>query len=151
MEKEIIRLKGISKSNGKSQVLKSVDMTVNKGDIYGLIGKNGAGKTTLFKVILGLSSYQSGEKSLFGGKNEAENRFNRKRIGFFVGASFFGYLSGRENLDYYRRVKGVKNKNEISRVLDIVGLTDKQSKHCIELQSRDETKAWYCKRSSRQP
>ena len=49
MEKEIIRLKGISKSNGKSQVLKSVDMTVNKGDIYGLIGKNGVGKTTLFQ------------------------------------------------------------------------------------------------------
>ena len=49
MEKEIIRLKGISKSNGKSQVLKGVDMTVNKGDIYGLIGKTGVGKTTLFQ------------------------------------------------------------------------------------------------------
>lgn len=115
-----------------------------------LSAKTASERQRFFKVILGLSSYQSGEMSLFGGKNEAENRFNRKRIGFFVGASFFGYLSGRENLDY-RRVKGVKNKNEISRVLDIVGLTDKQSKHCIELQSRDETKAWYCKRSSRQP
>lgn len=131
MGQELIRLKGISKSYGKNQVLKSVDMTVNKGDIYGLIGKNGAGKTTLFKVILGLTAYQSGEMSIFGGKNEAENRSNRKRIGFFVGASFFGYLTGRENLDYYRRVKDVKDKGEINRVLDIVGLTEKQSKAIV--------------------
>ena len=56
-EEQIIRLRGISKSYVKNQVLKSIDMTVNKGDIYGLIGRNGAGKTTLFKVILGLSHY----------------------------------------------------------------------------------------------
>ncbi|MBR2134454.1 MAG: ABC transporter ATP-binding protein [Eubacterium sp.] len=127
MSEELIRLKGISKSYGSSQVLKNIDMTVNKGDIYGLIGKNGAGKTTLFKVILGLSPYQSGEMSLFGGKSENENRTNRKRIGFFVGANFFGYLTGRENLDYYRRVKGIDDKKEIDRVLEIVGLTEKQS------------------------
>ena len=127
-EEPIIRLKGISKSYGNSRILRDIDMAVNKGDIYGLIGKNGAGKTTLFKVILGLSPYQTGEMSLFGGKNEAENRANRQRIGFFVGASFFGYLTGRENLDYYRRVKGVKDKKEIDRVLDIVGLTEEQSK-----------------------
>ena len=128
MSEELIRLKGITKSYGKNQVLYGVDMTVNKGDIYGLIGKNGSGKTTLFKVILGLSPYQSGDMSIFGGTNEAENRANRNRIGFFVGANFFGYLSGRENLDYYRRVKGISDKSEIDRVLEIVGLDEKQSK-----------------------
>jgi len=127
MGEELIRLKGISKSYGKNLVLKSIDMTVKKGDIYGLIGKNGSGKTTLFKVILGLSPYQSGEMSLFGGQSESENSANRKRIGFFVGANFFGYLSGRENLDYYRRVKGIDDKGEIDRVLEIVGLDKKQS------------------------
>ena len=127
-EEQIIRLRGISKSYVKNQVLKSIDMTVNKGDIYGLIGRNGAGKTTLFKVILGLSHYQSGTMSLFGGSSEAENRANRRRIGFFVGANFFGYLSGRENLDYYRRVKGIQDKKEIDRVLGLVGLSAAQSK-----------------------
>ena len=127
MGEKLIRLKGITKSYGKNLVLKGVDMTVNKGDIYGLIGKNGSGKTTLFKVILGLSPYQSGDISIFGGHTEAENRANRKRIGFFVGANFFGYLSGRENLDYYRKVKGIADKSEIDRVLEIVGLDEKQS------------------------
>ncbi|MBQ7203340.1 MAG: hypothetical protein IJS03_04895 [Eubacterium sp.] len=41
MSEELISLKGISKSYGKNLVLKSIDMTVKKGDIYGLIGKNG--------------------------------------------------------------------------------------------------------------
>ena len=127
MGEELLRLKGISKSYGKNQVLRSVDMTVKKGDIYGLIGRNGSGKTTLFKVILGLSPYQSGELSVFGGRNEAENRANRSRIGFFIGPNFFGYLSGRENLDYYRRVKGISDKKEIDRVLAIVGLDKKQA------------------------
>ena len=66
--------------------------------------------------------------SLFGAANEAQNRANRKRIGFFIGANFFGYLSGRENLDYYRRVKGIRDKSEIDRVLGIVGLDEKQAK-----------------------
>ena len=127
MSEELIRLKGISKSYGKHQVLNGVDMTVNKGDIYGLIGKNGSGKTTLFKIILGLSPYQAGEMSLFGGKNNAENMANRKRIGFFVGANFFGYLSGRDNLDYYRKVKGITDKSEVDRVLKIVGLDERQA------------------------
>ena len=55
-----IRLDNIIKSYGKHDVLKGVTMQVNKGDIYGLIGKNGAGKTTIFKMILGLSEYTSG-------------------------------------------------------------------------------------------
>ena len=126
-EEQIVKLEGVSKSYGKSQVLKNIDMTVNKGDIYGLIGRNGAGKTTLFKVILGLSPYQSGTLSLFGGSSEAENLSNRKRIGFFVGANFYGYLTGRKNLDYYRRVKGIHDKAEIDRVLELVGLTPKQA------------------------
>ena len=62
----VFSLKGIKKNYGSHQVLKSVDMQVNKGDIYGLIGKNGAGKTTIFKMILGLSEYTSGSVSIDG-------------------------------------------------------------------------------------
>ncbi len=57
----VISLKGVNKSYGKHSVLKDVNIEINKGDIFGLIGKNGAGKTTMFKVILGLSDFQSGE------------------------------------------------------------------------------------------
>ena len=125
MSKPVIELKGIVKSYGKKEVLKGIDMSVKKGDIYGLIGKNGAGKTTLFKVVLGLSEFKSGKLSILGGKNEAENNKNRKNIGFFVGANNFGYLSGRENLQYFRRVKGIDDPKEVDRVLELVGLDSK--------------------------
>ena len=125
MSKPVIELKGIVKSYGKKEVLKGIDMSVKKGDIYGLIGKNGAGKTTLFKVVLGLSEFKSGKLSILGGKNEAENNKNRKNIGFFVGANNFGYLSGRENLQYFRRVKGIDDPKEVDRVLELVGLDNK--------------------------
>ena len=128
MSEPVIALEGIIKNYGDHKVLKGVDMHVNKGDIYGLIGKNRAGKTTLFKVVLGLSNFQGGKLSLFGGKNENENRQNRRKIGFLVGANFYDYLSGRENLHYFRRLKGVKDPGEVDRVLEIVGLDNDAAK-----------------------
>ena len=60
MSDVVISIENLEKCYGKHRVLKGINMRVNKGDIYGLIGKNGAGKTTLFKNILGLSDYESG-------------------------------------------------------------------------------------------
>ena len=122
MGEAVLELKDIKKNYGSHKVLKGVNMTVNKGDIYGLVGKNGAGKTTLFKVVLGLSRSDGGTVSIFGGKNGRENHRNRSRIGFFVGANFYGYLNARQNLEYFRRLKGVKDTKEVDRVLELVGL-----------------------------
>lgn len=118
MNETVISLKGIEKSYGKHKVLTSVDLDIHKGDIFGLIGKNGAGKTTLFKVILGLSDYSKGKLEILGG----DIGEGRKKIGFLIGLNFFGYMSGRKNLEYYRRLKGIKDKGEVDRVLKIVEL-----------------------------
>ncbi len=128
MSEAVLELKDVKKYYGKHKVLQGVNMTVNKGDIYGLVGKNGAGKTTLFKVVLGLSALNGGKVSIFGAKNERGNNKNRNRIGFFVGANFYGYLNARENLEYFRRLKGIKDKSEVDRVLELVGLTTKAAK-----------------------
>ena len=124
MGEAVIKIDNLVKNYGNKEVLKGINMSVNKGDIYGLIGKNGAGKTTLFKVILGLSSSNGGSMSILGGNNEAENNSNRSNIGFFVGVNFYGYLSGEQNLHYFRRLKGIKDKGEVDRVLEIVGLNN---------------------------
>ena len=128
MSEAVLELKDVKKYYGKHKVLQGVNMTVNKGDIYGLVGKNGAGKTTLFKVVLGLSALNGGKVSIFGAKNERGNNKNRNRIGFFVGSNFYGYLNARENLEYFRRLKGIKDKSEVDRVLELVGLTTKAAK-----------------------
>ncbi|MDO4961716.1 MAG: ATP-binding cassette domain-containing protein [Eubacteriales bacterium] len=122
MGETVISIKNINKNYGKHKVLTDVSLDIEKGDIFGLVGKNGAGKTTLFKVILGLSDYQGG--SLQIGSDPAHPLDGRKNIGFFVGNNLFPNMTGRENLEYYRRLKGIKDKNEVSRVLEIVDLAN---------------------------
>ena len=120
----MISLKHIHKSYGEHQVLKDVNLSIRHGEIYGLIGKNGAGKTTLFKIILGLTEFEQGKLSIAGSKSKSTLTTGRKKIGFFIGKNFFDYLGAKDNLEYYRRMKGIKNKKEVDRVLQLVGLSD---------------------------
>ena len=132
MSGSVIRLDNIVKSYGRFEVLKGVNMQVNKGDIYGLVGRNGSGKTTIFKMILGLSEFSSGTVSVTGSQSRTELLRNRQKIGFFVGSNFYKYLSARSNLEYYAKAKGItgrERKKEIDRVLDIVGLADTRKKY----------------------
>lgn len=127
MSEAVIQLVGVKKHYGQHEVLKDINMEVNRGDIYGLIGKNGAGKTTIFKMILGLSEMTDGKISIEGSHTQKELDAARGKIGFLVGAKFYSYLSARDNLKYYARVKGIPEKEikaEITRVLEIVGLAD---------------------------
>ncbi len=125
MSEAVIKLENVNKAYGKHEVLKDVNMQVNKGDIYGLIGRNGAGKTTIFKMILGLSEVNSGTVSITGSSNTKDLFKNRSKIGFFVGCRFYNYLNAEKNLKYFATIKGIprkKRKAEIARVLEIVGL-----------------------------
>ena len=132
MSESVIRLDNIFKNYGRFEVLKGVNMQVNRGDIYGLVGRNGSGKTTIFKMILGLSEFTSGTVSVAGSQSRKELLKNRQKIGFFVGSNFYSYLSARSNLEYYAKAKGItgrERKKEIDRVLDIVGLADTRKKY----------------------
>lgn len=127
MEKQLIQIRDLTKYYGSFKALENVNMHVNQGDIYGLVGKNGAGKTTLFKTILGLSDVQSGEISLLGSHHQQELLKARRHIGFLIGQNFYGDMNATQNIDYYRQLKGIKDKAETQRVLEIVGL-DKVTK-----------------------
>lgn len=120
MSESIISLRGIQKSYGKHQVLHNITLDIQKGDIFGLIGRNGAGKTTLFKVILGLSDFEEGTLEIAGESKDLS--IGRQKIGFLIGSNFLPYMNARQNLEYYRTLKGIKDKKEIDRVLEIVGL-----------------------------
>lgn len=61
-----LTIDGIHKSFGDHQVLKDISFSLNKGEIFGLIGLNGAGKTTLIKIILNLLNADKGEAKIFG-------------------------------------------------------------------------------------
>ena len=131
MSEAIIKLSGVKKAYGDHEVLKGIDMQVNKGDIYGLVGRNGAGKTTIFKMILGLSEMNEGDVSIAGSTNRKELLKNRGKVGFMVGNKFYSYLTAKENLQYYATIKGLSDKEakpEIDRVLGLVGLAGVKQK-----------------------
>lgn len=119
MNQEILETKNLTKKYNSFVALNDVSLKVEKGGIYGLIGQNGAGKTTLFKLIMGLAKVTDGE--ILMNKYQDLNKV-RSEIGFMIGTSFFPYLSGKDNINYYRNLKGIKDKEETTRVLKLVGL-----------------------------
>ena len=66
METKILECKNLSKTIGKKQILKNVELEISEGDILGFIGPNGAGKTTTIKLILGLQKITSGYVKING-------------------------------------------------------------------------------------
>jgi ABC-2 type transport system ATP-binding protein len=120
MANSVIKLENVEKSYGKHKVLSGVNVEINKGDIFGLVGRNGSGKTTMFKVLLGLSKYENGKISI--GDEGDTLKEGRAKTGFLIGSNFFPYLNARQNIEYYRVMKGIKDKKETDRVLKVVEL-----------------------------
>ncbi|MCL1797636.1 MAG: ABC transporter ATP-binding protein [Eggerthellaceae bacterium] len=120
MTRVVLQTHALSKKYGSHFALNKVSLTLNQGDIYGLVGRNGAGKTTLFKCIMGLAK-PSGGKIIINGEEENLNAV-RSQMGFMINPSFFPYLNPKENLEYLCRIKGLTAKNEVSRLLKLVEL-----------------------------
>lgn len=85
---DMISLRHIDKRYGAHRTLEDVNLTIGKGEIYGLVGKNGAGKTTIFKIILGLTQCDAGVLSIAGSQSRAGLSSARRKIGFFIGKNF---------------------------------------------------------------
>ena len=107
--------------------LDNANITIHKGDIYGLIGRNGAGKTTLMKTITTLTNKTGGTFSLFGSEEELTE--SKRRIGCLIESpAFFGSLTAYQNLKYYAIQKGITNDKQIDKVLKAVDLFKEKEK-----------------------
>ena len=129
MEEYVIETRNLSKIYSKNTVVNSVDMHVEKGKIYGLLGKNGAGKTTTMCMLLNLISPSSGEILLFGknpGKYSAEVY---SKIGSIIETpGFYENLTAYENLKVLAKLRGNYNPQNINLVLEMVNLENAKSK-----------------------
>jgi ABC-2 type transport system ATP-binding protein len=120
MAQTMLKTHGLTKKYGQFTALRQASLTLEQGDIYGLVGRNGAGKTTFFKCVMGLAKPTAGEIEIVGdaaGLNAA-----RRQIGFMINAAFFPYLNPKQNLEYLARVKGIRQKGEVERLLKLVQL-----------------------------
>jgi ABC-2 type transport system ATP-binding protein len=108
-----------------TRALENINMTLQKGDIYGLIGKNGAGKTTLMRILCGLSCPSEGSYSLFGLRTEKEIIESRKKISAIIEApALYKNFNARMNLQAIALLKGIdKNTPEIDKILKMTGLS----------------------------
>lgn len=125
MKEVVLKTNNLTKQYNKNVVLDNVNITIKKGDIYGLIGHNGAGKTTLMKIITTLASPTSGTFELFNTCSENDELFdNKKRVGSLIEyPAFYPNLSAYDNLKYYTIQRGIVDKNQINKVLELVNLT----------------------------
>lgn len=125
---EVIKLQNLSKTYKKHRVLNDVTLTINKGNIYGLVGRNGAGKTTIMKIICGFVQPSSGEYFLFeNGKSSKKD--NLKQIGALIeNPGFYPELSGFENLKLKCLAHGCYTKQYTRSLLKKVGLNPKSQK-----------------------
>jgi ABC-2 type transport system ATP-binding protein len=102
-----IRARGLAKDYGEVRAVRSVDLEVRRGEIYGFLGRNGAGKTTTIRMLLGLIRPTAGEIELLGSPLRRGRSDALRRIGYLVeSAAAYPNLTVRENLEIQRRLTG---------------------------------------------
>lgn len=113
----------LCKSYGKKEIIHDLNLKINQGEIFGLLGQNGAGKTTLMKIISGLSKLTSGSLRIFG--EDASNRTAelKKKIGLIPQENNLEReFTVEEALKIYAMLFGIKNVSE--RVEEIIARFD---------------------------
>ena len=122
--KKVLEVRHLTKRYGQHLALDNVNLTLEKGEVYGLIGRNGAGKTTLIKVITKLTRPSQGSVSLFHSTSKSEWTHALKRVGSVIETPVaLNHLNARQNLRYYCKIHHVPNPDKvIDEILDTVGL-----------------------------
>ena len=112
----MIKIESLSKSYGSNQVLSNINLTFEKGKVYGIVGENGSGKTTLFKCITGIEKYD--------GIILSDLQPLKDNIGYLQTEPFyFSKITGREYLQLLcsarsKKIENLDNKNIFELPLD---------------------------------
>ncbi len=120
----LLQTRNLTKSFGGRKIIDNLNLQVMKGDIYGFLGRNGQGKTTTIRLITGLIFPDSGDVIIDGHNLRSDFKKAISNVGAIVESpSFYGYLSGYDNLKLMANlVPGIK-RDRIDEVLEIVRLS----------------------------
>lgn len=116
----LITTKQLTKKYRHINAVNQVDLNIQQGDIYGLIGQNGSGKTTLIRMLTSLIRPTSGHIDFP----------QQLKIGAVIeGPTYYPYLSAQDNLMYYAKVYRIANKQQrVQEVLEFIGLENTKNK-----------------------
>ena len=138
----MIKLEGITKSFGSLQVLKGIDLEINRGEIVSIVGPSGAGKTTLLQIMGTLDEPDAGTVQIDGTvvsrmKEKELSAFRNKNIGFvFQFHQLLPEFTALENVMIPALIAGVSSKeanDRATKILDFMGLVDRASHKPNEL------------------
>ncbi|HIT64983.1 MAG TPA: ABC transporter ATP-binding protein [Candidatus Ventrimonas merdavium] len=125
----IIETAGLTKQYGAQVSVSHLDLHVQKGRIYGLLGRNGAGKTTAMKMLLGLTAPTAGTVRLFGRPLKGHEKQLLPRIGSLIESpGFYPNLTGTENLMIFARLRHLTDTGAVRHALGLVDLPYKDKK-----------------------
>ncbi|MBR6669527.1 MAG: ATP-binding cassette domain-containing protein, partial [Ruminococcus sp.] len=125
----------LTKIYGKQKAVNEVNVHLEKGAIYGFIGRNGAGKTTFLKMICGMAKPTSGNITLFGKKNN-ERASEMKKIGVLIeDPGIFPGMTAYDNLKLKCKAAGINKEGYIEGILKTIGLdkVGKKKTGCFSL------------------
>lgn len=124
----IINIKGFSKRYQQKIAVDAVDLTVKRGEIYGLIGPDGSGKSSLMKAVAGVLSFEQGTLEVLGVKVDSEMSAEKikGRMGFMpqgLGLNLYGDLSIEENIDFFAQLRQVSSAQLAERKEKLLSMT----------------------------
>ncbi|WP_236339441.1 ABC transporter ATP-binding protein [Paenibacillus plantiphilus] len=126
----MIEIQGLTKSFGSFQAVKGIDLTIEKGCVFGFVGPNGAGKSTTMSVLATLTAPTSGTVKVGGFDVTLHPKEVRKRIGYMP--DFFGVYDQLKTVEYmhfYGASYGIpkaEREQLIPQLLELVNLSDKK-------------------------
>lgn len=128
----VLQTVGLTKKYDTQFAVHDLNMNVERGKIYGLLGRNGAGKTTTIRMVTGLLQPTDGEVFLFGEKMKTPTKKIFSRIGALIESpAFYENLTAKENLQIISDLRGTQSKNSIEEALKLVNL-EKETKKKVK-------------------
>ncbi len=126
----IIEISGLTKTYGKNDVVKDLNLNIKKGEIFGLLGPNGAGKSTTIRMIMGLTEPTYGGVKVCGLSSSRNPIDVKKHIGYLPeDVGFYGRMTAFENLFYTAQLNGLHGRNAKNRVDDLLVLVGLDQEH----------------------
>ncbi|MFM8789272.1 MAG: ABC transporter ATP-binding protein, partial [Chthoniobacterales bacterium] len=106
--------------------VQDLSLSVEEGEVYGLLGPNGSGKSTTLKILLGLVTATSGTTRVFG--EDSNSVRSRRDVGFLPeNPYFYKFLTGAETIRFFGKLSGMGGdalEARVNELLELVGLTD---------------------------
>lgn len=120
----VLQINELSKNYGRLRALDNLSLTIESGQVYGILGPNGSGKTTTLAILLGILKKTSGSFEWFGGQY---GEYANKKIGAILETpNFYPYKTAADNLDIIRHIKGSDERN-FDEYLELVDLAHRKN------------------------